>query len=59
MGTPYTIQVAKALRGASIKWNLGTDQWEHVELTPVHGGQSLTRMATRRRSGMKFATLKM
>lgn len=26
------------------QWNLGTGQWEHVELTDAHGAESLTRL---------------
>lgn len=26
------------------QWNLGSNRWEHVELTDAHGGESLTRL---------------
>ncbi len=29
------------------QWNLGTGQWEHVELTDAHGAESLTRLHLR------------
>ena len=29
------------------QWNLGTGQWEHVELTDAHGAESLTRLRLR------------
>ncbi len=29
------------------QWNLGTGQWEYVELTDAHGGESLTRLHLR------------
>ena len=34
------------------QWNLGTGQWEHVELTDAHGAESLTRLHLRPHDGV-------